>query len=219
MRLFSEDVKEFAEEGVVGMELTIRSKSVRPTPALVALAEPFRDRCGDVETAFNIAALSEGKHPTGLYLMCHGHLHGDEPIDHFYITIKRRPSSNPPDEIVKTSAALGGYYKALDKLLAALDSQEIEASVSLAILIADSKKWAPLVKVRKLPAVDGFKFEESDLSFASNDGKCEVVISCGEYDKFSVEISDHLPITLDSNCLNNLGNQLWSKVSVFFRQR
>jgi len=217
MNLFTEDPK-FITEGLVGFELTIRSDNLNVTDAFREFVAPFQTRCGNIETAFDVAALSDVEEPLGLYLSCHGHTNESGIVDHFAITIRRKPSDPAPEEIVQTSKKLGGFENALKELIQAIGTQEIDARVSLEILVLKYKNWNPKVKKRRIPSVPGFTYIDEDLTFESAEKDSKVIISINKTGTYTFKVSTKSKVLLDSDYIDRISNQLWETAQLFFNK-
>src|SRR6266498_5612352 len=107
-------------DGLIGLAITLRSKDLRFTDSFQELVSPFKSRCGGIETAFDLPFLSKTKPPLGVYCLCHGHI-VENKLQHFIITLRRKPKSEAPQEMAQTSDRLGGYPAGLSKVWSALE--------------------------------------------------------------------------------------------------
>ena len=207
-------------DGLIGLSITLRSKDIHLTDSFQNLVAPFKSRCGEVETAFDLAFLSKTKPPLGVYCLCHGHI-VENKLQHFLITLRRKPKNEAPQEMAQTSDKLGGYPAGLSAIWSALGGQEVKWRATLTTAIVKPKRW-PL----KFPAPNmrsssrGFRLEEQELRFKNPKQKVSAAFTfTPNMREYAVEINSEAEARLGGACFDEAGEQLWNRLNALFAKK
>ena len=206
--------------GLVGLSITLRSKDLDFTPAFREFVLPFKSRCGEIETAFDLPFLSNTKPPLGVYCLCHGHIIENK-LRHFLISLRRKPKSEAPQGMIQASDKLGGYPVGLLRLWSALGEQEVNRRTSLKVAIVKPKRWPLKSVVQKMPIkVGGFRLEEQELRLKNAKLRTDAVITFSpSISEYALEINSEVTEKFNPACFDEVGEQLWSKATSLFERK
>lgn len=207
-------------DGLIGLTITLRSKDIQLTDSFQEFVAPFKSRCGEIETAFDFAFLSKTKPPLGVYCLCHGHI-VENKLQHFLMTLRRKPKSEAPQEMAQASDKLGGYPTGLSNVWSALGEQEVKWRVTLRAAVVKPKRWPlkfPVPNMRS--SSGGFKLEEQELRFKNPKQKVTAVFTfTPNMREYAVEINSEAQARLGGACFDEAGEQLWNKVAALFGKK
>lgn len=213
MKVFSEDTEKL-ESGVLGTSLVIRISELQLTSGLKELAESFRERCGDIKTAFDFGFVSSIEPPFGLYCTCHGHVEGSK-VTHFRLALQRKPTTPPPKSLEEVSKKLGGYKEGWPRLLAALEGQKADARAEYQAAVVDRNKWALRINKRRLPGSFGdLKFEAEELGFSNTNRNSKVTIGFEKGESiYVVRIRSQIPVIFKPDFFEDVAALLWQELN------
>jgi hypothetical protein len=217
MKFFAE-APDGVEQSLVGIEVALRFNALPFTDALRELVVPFYSRCGNVETAFDLALLSDVPPPFGLYCVCHGHVE-ESTLRQLCLTIRRKPESPPPKFITETSSRVGGFPAGVSTLISALGTQHAKGRGTLLVVVTDPKRWPLKFRRRRTPTdIGGFRHEEEEVHFEHADQITDATVTFLPKDSsFSIKVSSPIETELDLTCFENASAQLWAKVQPLFK--
>jgi hypothetical protein len=215
MELFSEDFSKLTSG--IGMGIIFRSEEVPLTKELRNLVSPFETRCGD-NPAFDISLLSEKEYPFGLYLYCHGHLSGDT-MDHFQLSLARKPKKEAPPEFIEASRALGGIQNGMRQIFEALPKSQIEWQVSFDVGVINSalipKKRSPRNKV------DGLILNKEVLEYSlpPRDPESDAVEITVNFDVSAktafIETKSTMTFSLKEGVFDEISARIWKQIAPY----
>jgi len=207
-------------DGLIGLSLTLRSKDLEFTPAFREFVSPFKSKCGEIETAFDLTFLSKTKSPLGIYCFCHGHIIEDK-LRHFLISLRRKPKSEPPQEMIQASEKLGGYPGGLSNFFSALGEQEVTWGASLHVAILKPKRWPLKASFQKMPRnVGSFRARQQELRLKNAKLNVNAVLTLSpDITGFALEINSDEVASSNTACFDEVGEQLWSKAKSLFDRK
>jgi hypothetical protein len=219
MVFFAESSKEL-KSGVVGFEITLVAKNLQLTSELREFVLPFKSRCGEIETAFDLSFISKKAHPLGVYVQCHGHIDGDR-ISHFILYLQRKPKSSPPPNLTQTSEKLGGYPSGLLNFFPIMGGQQTQCRASFKGLVIEPKSWPLKITRYKLSKkVGAFTLEQEEINFENKRDETKAVITFmpGE-SRYFLQIKSTVAVKLNDACFESASEQLWEKANSLFSKK
>ncbi|HLX95150.1 MAG TPA: hypothetical protein VKU37_05345 [Verrucomicrobiae bacterium] len=218
MIFFAESAKEL-DSGVIGFELRLWARDLPLSHEMRELAAPFKCDCTGKGTGFEFGGISKKGFPFGLHFVCHCHIEGDK-LEYFVLSLGRKPKSEPPPELLRTSNELGGYPTAFLKLISAMKEQEIQCRAFLSTLVSDTKRWPIKIKPQKLPKkIGGFTFSENEIDFETNREETKVAMRFQPGPGFILDIRSNVNVKLDKTCFETASEQLWDKARPLFGKK